>query len=330
MADTSQVERQLYILALLSENHRGYTLDDIINSLDRVGISVSRKTIERDIDYITENFFVYEEEKKGKTYYYASKYSLENISFNIMELISLYFIREVLKSFTQIDVGNVALKLIDRIVESSRKIDRSYVASLNEIFKVNIPVNNCEKGINSQFLSTIRKAIENMSTLYIEYFSFSKNEISKREFDPYYLEIQGNCYHIVGFCHLRNEIRDLRVSRIKQLELTDKTFRRPDNFYETYNQQKFDKLAGKEKIRLKLKFTGNAARYIKEYESFRADIINECDNGNLIFERVTTMTPDIVEWVLKYGDEVEVIEPKKLRELIIIKAQNILKKYKIF
>ena len=75
MADISQVERQLYILSLLSENRRGHSVDEILNSLHRVGIDVSRKTVERDIDYITSNFFVYEDERDGKTVYLANKYS---------------------------------------------------------------------------------------------------------------------------------------------------------------------------------------------------------------------------------------------------------------
>jgi len=51
MCDVTQVERQLYILSLLSESKIGYTIDEIKKKLDSVGIDVSKKTIERDINF---------------------------------------------------------------------------------------------------------------------------------------------------------------------------------------------------------------------------------------------------------------------------------------
>lgn len=327
MADVSQVERQLYILSLLSENKRGFTIEDIMNSLNRIGVDVSRKTVERDIDYVTENFFVYEEEKNKKTYYYANKYSVQNISFTIMELVSLYFTHEVLKSYSGIDVGFTALGLTERIISSTPQINRAYVKNLNDILKVNVSMITHEKNLNSEYLNIIRDAIADRKTLHLEYHSFNTDKTTSRDFDPYLLEIQEGCYHIVGYCHLRNKIRDLRVSRIRNLQLLDKNFIRPENFYETYKKDRFDKLAGQEKIKLKLKFKDVAARYIKEYENNKADNIETLDNGQIIFERNTTMTPEIVKWVLGFGGQVEVLEPQELKKEVIRQANEIIKNY---
>lgn len=328
MSDVSQVERQIYILSLLSENRRGYTIDDIMNSLNRIGIDVSKKTVQRDIDYITDNFFVYEEEKNNKTYYYANKFNVENISFDIMELVSLHFTREILKSYFSIDVGATALGLIERIIESTPKINRSYVDTLSDIFKVSNSVNYHEKNINPEFLNIIKEAVADKKTINVEYYSFTSDEVTKREFNPYLLEIQEGCYHLVGHCHLRNEVRDLRVSRIKDLRLLNKTFTRPENFYETYKQDRFGKLAGNEKIKLRLKFKGEAARYVKEYEIDKADLIEDCGNGQIIFERITASTPEIIKWILGFGGQVEVIEPIEIKEEVIKQAEEIIKNYK--
>ncbi len=327
MADVSQVERQIYILSLLSENKRGYTIEDIMNSLNNIGVDVSRKTIERDIDYITANFFVYEEEKNHRTYYYANKYSVQNISFTIMELISLHFTREMLKSYSHIDAGATALGLIDRIISSTPKVNRAYVNTLSEVFKVNNSVNYNEKNINPEYLNILRDTISSKETIYLEYYSFNSNEITEREFDPYFLEIQEGCYHLIGYCHLRNEIRDLRVSRIKNLNKTDKKFIRPENFYENFKQTRFDKLSGNNKITIKLKFKESAARFIKEYEADKADSIEECGNGEIIFKRETTMTTEILKWVLSFGSQVEVLEPNELKEEIIAEAKEMINNY---
>lgn len=329
MADVSQVERQIYILSLLSQNRRGYTIEDIMNSLNNVGIDVSRKTIERDIDYITANFFVYEEEKNHRTYYYANKYSVENINFTIMELISLHFTREMLKAYSHIDAGATALGLIDRIISSTPQVNRAYVDTLSDAFKVNNSVNYHEKNINPEYLNTIRDAISSKEIIYVEYYSFNSNEVTEREFDPYFIEVQEGCYHLIGYCHLRNEIRDLRVSRIKNLKKMNKKFIRPENFYEKYKQTRFDKLSGNNKTILKLRFKEEAARFVKEYEVDKADVIENCENGEIIFKRETAMTPEIIKWILGFGSQVEVIEPSELKGKIVEEAKGIINNYAI-
>jgi proteasome accessory factor B len=315
MTDVSQVERQLYILSLLSENHRGYTTEEILNSLHRVGIDVSLKTVERDIDYITANFFVYEDERDGKTVYQANKYSVQHISFTISELISLHFAREVINSYSGLDVGATGVKILDKLIATAPQINRSYIETLSEMMKVYVSGITPEKDLNPEYLNVIRDAIAERKSLQLEYYSFNSDETTKRKFDPYLLEIQEGCWHVVGYCHLRNGIRDFRVSRIKSLMETKDSFERPDNFYEQYKKDRFEKLAGEEKVKLKLRFTGDAARFVKEYESSKADSIQE-DGASLIFERTVTMTPEIVKWVLSFGAGVEVLEPESLRDEI--------------
>ena len=127
---------------------------------------------------------------------------------------------------------------------------------------------------------------------------------------------------------MRNSIRDLRVSRIKSAELLRNTFERPEGFYEQYKKDRFRKLVGEDQIKLVLKFTKEAARYIKEYESNKADRLIEHKSGDLIFEKTTTMTPEIVKWVLGFGKYVIVIEPEVVRRAVIEHAEGILEGYK--
>jgi predicted DNA-binding transcriptional regulator YafY len=211
MADIPQVERQLYILSLLSENSRGYSIEEILSNLQRLDIDVT--------------------------------------------------------SF-----------------------------------------------LNLKFLDIIREAITETKTLRIDYNSFNNNKTTQRKFNPYFLEVYEGCWHLVGYCHLRNSIRDLKVSRIKEIMITNEQFDRKDNFYEDDKKQKFDKLSGQGSIKLKLKFNPDAARFVKEYEKYKDDQISECKDGSIVFERITTISPEVVKWVLGYGSSVEIIEPLCLKE----------------
>jgi predicted DNA-binding transcriptional regulator YafY len=315
MADVPQVERQLFILSLLSDNKRGFTLDELMSSLKREGIDISRKTLERDLDYITDVFYVYEDDRDGKTIYLSNKYSLKNISFSVADMIALQFGREVMRSYNGLEVGSNAEKLLDKLISQGPSINRQYIETLTGMMKVSIADITPDRP-DPDFLNLLRDSITDRKQVRISYYAFNTDEITDRLFDPYLLEVYDGCWHVVGFCHLRGHIRDFRVSRIKSLELTAMAFHKPENFYDEYKHSRFDKLTGETAIRLKVRFSGQAARYVREYESGKATRLTEDGNGNLIFEKDTSLSPEIVRWVLNYGSGAEVLEPVELREML--------------
>jgi len=328
MADIKQIERQLHILSILSESKKGFTLQEINNNMKKLGIDVSKKTIQRDIDDISRHFYVYEEKNDaGEICFKADKYNIKNITFTIPELISIYFLKEILKPYLVLDVGKTAQDLLENVLRNVPPVNQSYIDSLSDLIKVNQSEAVLEKCINESYLQAIREAIEKNRRLKIEYFSFNNNEMTTRKIDPYYLEIREGCYHLICYCHLREEIRDFRVSRMKSVEILNETFKRPENFYEEYNKNRFEKLIGDEEITLKIIFEGYAARYIKEYEANKADSITSLGEDRILFEKKTTYSPDILQWVLRFGADAEVLEPAALRFEITWEVERMLQKY---
>ncbi len=176
---------------------------------------------------------------------------MENITFTLNELISIYFIKEILNSYSALEIGANASVLIERIVSQLPQINRKYIESLNELVKVNPVEVVREKSINPEYLRKIQDAITFRKRLWISYSAFNTEEVTARYVDPYLLEIHEGCYHLVGFCHLRDNIREFRVSRVNELKVLDELFERPAGFYEEYKKIKFDKLAGEKKIKFK-------------------------------------------------------------------------------
>ncbi len=327
MPDIRQIERQLHMLLILSESKQGYTIQELHRSMRKLGIDVSKKTIERDIDDISRLFYIYEENVDGEILYKAKKLKIENITFTISELISLYFLQQVVKSYRNVDVGKNAGDLIQKILAQAPAINQSYIDSISDLFVVDPSNILQEKYIDGDQIQIVRESIEKGIKLKLEYFSFSNNESTTRIIEPYTLEIREGCYHLIGFCNLRNEIRDFRISRIRKLEMLDESFERPENFYEEYSKKRFDKMTSDEQITLKIIFEGQVARYIKEYESHKADKITDLSKDRILFEKKTTYTPDILPWVLRFGADAEVIEPETLRFEIDWEVKRMTRKY---
>ena len=120
MKDMAQTERQIFILLLLSENKRGYTINDIHASLKKWNVNVDKKTIMRDIDSLSSICFISEEERNGKTYYTADKFRLSDITFTSPELISLAFMMELLKPYQYMTMGKTAYDLIQKLLDNSK------------------------------------------------------------------------------------------------------------------------------------------------------------------------------------------------------------------
>lgn len=293
-----------------------------------MNIKVNSKTVERDIDDLSVvNFPVMEEKRGKKTYFRSEKFGLDNIAFSLSEMYAMYFIKEVLKSYCRLEIGFVGYKIIDKFICQLPQINQKYLENLDEYLKIK-PVDLIkEKSIIPLNIHLVREAIMSKMAIKIKYNSFNNEEITERCVDPYFLEIDDGCYHLIGFCHLRKSIREFRVSRIMEITVLDQVFIRPERFYEEYKAKKFNKLAGEESILLKLKFSGKAARYVQEYEEEKADRIWKNPDGSLIFERQTTMSQEIMKWVLGFGSEVEIIEPEKLKKQLCDTIQEMSKKY---
>jgi len=76
----------------------------------------------------------------------------------------------------------------------------------------------------SDYLSKIQTGITDFLQLHITYKSIYKDEITKRNVKPLALYFTENDWILIGFCMLRNGIREFRLDKIENLQLTSETF----------------------------------------------------------------------------------------------------------
>lgn len=316
----SQSQRQIYILSLLSENPKGYTAEEIRQRLSNWDVNVSKRTITRDIDDLSMNYGIGEEERGGKTYFYADKYTLKNVDFTIGDLASLAFAKEMLREYSHLDMGRQALSFIDKMVEGSAALNKRQFETLCGHFKQAGSKNGSADVVDSRIEKMIQNAIDNKNKLIIDYYSFSSDESTKRTIHPYRLIMLDTYLSVEAYCELRKEVRRFRLSRIKNVEVLDIHF---SEMIEDKNET-FLKMSGKDPEDLELLFTGESIRYVKEYEASRAKQLKEESDG-LHFYQHTPIAPDVIRWIRAFGPEVKVLEPKWLAEQLQEEAKKMLK-----
>lgn len=314
MKDMAQTERQIFILLLLSENKRGYTINDIHDSLEKWDVIVDKKTIMRDIDSLSGICFISEEERNGKTYYTADKFRLRDITFTSPELISLAFLLELIKPYQYMTMGRSSQELINKLLDNTTNLNREFIKHFTGLVTVNTN-DYINDAINPEIEDRLQEAIRNKRKVKIIYHSFGGDEDTIRVIQPYELNINDGALSVVGFCELRGDIRDFRVSRIRTITLLEDSFTVPEDYFQKKLRKKFIHLSGNVTEQIILSFDKCSAKYIMEYEADLADEIVEMEEG-ITFIRNTAVTEELIRWILQFGHGAKVLNPAHLRDKI--------------
>ena len=327
MSDSSQIQRQQYLLSILANNKNGFTVKDLLRYASHAGYEVSNRTITRDIDDLSKNFPIYEDEETGVTRYFLKDRLKGLVELNLDEMITLYYIGELVEAHAGGDLAASAKYFISKLLSTLASEKGEMMTKFRDAIRIEQEKGYSKNVLDVSMVQKIRDAIANQNSIEICYYALIKEETSKRKVDPYFLELSDGNYKVVGFCHLRGCLRAFNVSRIETLKIVDETFIKPENFYDEYVKGRFNKLSSDKKVKLKFRLWGNAAKLVKEYESNRSDKITSEPGKKILFEKEASITDDVVMWVLSYGDEIEVLEPIELRETVLEKARGILKNY---
>lgn len=317
--DISVSQRQIYILSLLSENLKGYQAEEIRERLLRWDIDVTRRTILRDIDELSLNYGIGEEERGGKTYYYADKYTLKNVDFTIEDLASLAFAKEMLGEYAHLDMGHHAISFIDKIVESSASLNRLQFEKLCGHFR-QAGRSKIVDEVDTTVEKTVQNAIDSQKKIEIEYYSFSRDAGSKRVIHPYRMLLLDSFLCVEGYCELRKMVRRFRLSRIRNIRMLDEYFSEKEKEPAT-----FLKLSGEHVEEMEFVFTGDSVRYVKEYEAHRACRLEETEDG-LHFYQKAAIAPDVIRWIRGFGADVSVVKPEWLHKKLVEEAMCYIEK----
>ena len=149
---------------------------------------------------------------------------------------------------------------------------------------------------------------------------YHKSGGEHRLVDPYRIIYWNNKWYVIGFCHLRNDIRSFRVDRIESLMLTEYKFNRPENFSarDFFMKNLLPTIEDKKGITT-LVINGNT--------SALEDICQHWYLGHYLQERTSNQAVFLLEndmihtylpyLLLPYNKSINVIEPISLKKRII-------------
>ncbi|TDX59018.1 helix-turn-helix transcriptional regulator [Orenia marismortui] len=175
----------------------------------------------------------------------------------------------------------------------------------------------------------LEDAIQEESNVWIKYYSYKRDKASERVVSPYILDFKKGFLYLIAYCHNKNETRMFRVDRIKDSKVTEDKFKYPDDFsLKKYMGNSWSVMRGDKDVKVKVKFTGDIARWIKENKYHPTQEVEELEYDSIIMSFTTSGLSEVKGWILKYGSSAEVLEPESLREEIKDEIKGMMGVYK--
>jgi hypothetical protein len=136
------------------------------------------------------------------------------------------------------------------------------------------------------------------------------------------LAYHGNWY-VLALNSAKGRVGTFSLSRFRKVEVTGRTFQRPEDFdARSHARQAFGITAGEKPMRVRLLFEPKLAVYISERQWHASQVRKKRRDGRVELRLETTGRKELVRWVLSWMLDVRVLAPKSLRERIALKLEE--------
>ena len=324
MARGDQLGRQWRIIQTLLTSRTGKSAADLAEEME-----ANPRTVYRDLEALqVAGFPIYTERVDGKNLWSlldTMKHHIP-IPFNLMELMALYFSRDMMKVFKDTVFYDNLESLFNKIKTTLPKESLNFLDRTEQVLHLGIKPYK-DYGRFKEIINRVNEAAVNKKSVEIVYFTMSRKKETRRKVDPYRIWFFNGTFYLIGFCHSREEVRIFALDRIKMLHQTKEPFQIPENFdLDEFLGASFGIYQG-EPTRVKIRFSPEVAGYIKEKIWHDSQKLEPQEDGSLLFEAVVAGTQEIMYWVLGWGSHAQVLEPESLKEEICAEAMATLNNY---
>lgn len=175
------------------------------------------------------------------------------------------------------------------------------------------------------YLHAIIDAMKDNRVLNITYYSYWREEEYNFNVMPYCVKLYRQRWYMVALSEGYNEPRIYALDRIRQLSVTNDTFKMPKDWNA---EQYFDGCFGIitdqsiDKQIIKLRVTADQAKYFRDLPLHQSQEEIERNSDFSIFQFFLRPQFDFIQEILHNGDTIEVLQPQELRNEIAQIAED--------
>ena len=312
-----RADRLLSVLLLLQVNRR-ITARELAERLE-----VSERTILRDMEALgSAGVPVTADRGTGGGWSLVQDYRTNLTGMNAEEVQTLFFARSS-RLLADLGLGKAADAALIKLMASLPLVSRQGIDHMRE--RLHIDGAGWYRSAEAfPFLTTLQEAVWQERRLQMVY-QRADGTIAEREVDPLGLVAKGSVWYLIAVAE--GDLRSYRVSRVKSASVMEMPCNRPEGFdlASFWEQSVTEFKSGVPRFKATLRVAPELLRRIR---GGKAPVIESEEApdaaGWVSLTTVFQFDYEVCEFAMRYGDQVEVLEPADLRASIIRRAEQIL------
>lgn len=274
---------------------------------------VSLRTIYRDIKSL-EQAGVPLIGEAGLGYSLVDGYRLPPVSFSKEEALSFASTEKIVHPYLDQQTARVYRTAISKIRAVLKRGD----TDLLDILEGQIMVNTQGPALFPErvphVLSSAVEAIASKRRLSISYQGIRDQAPRLRRIEPIGILHEMGFWYIVGFCLERNDLRQFRSDRIRQIDLSNSFFGRQHGTLNDFLTRRRDRQNVK-KTEVRILVDKAYAHYLQGQRNYYGFVREQARSTQveMIFAS-SDIEQALPRWLLMFADKIDIIEPLKLRD----------------
>lgn len=316
-----RADRLLSIMLLL-QTHRRLTSSQLAEWLE-----VSPRTIHRDMDALSSaGVPVTAERGQGGGWMLLDGYRTDLTGFNALESQTLFLTR-LPEPLAQLGLESAAEAARLKLLAALPAIARQNAETARQRLYID-PTGWRQSGETAPLLNTVQDAVWQGRQMQMAYRG-GNGSLSERVVHPLGLVAKGSIWYLIA--QRDDQIRTYRVSRIEAADVLDEPAERPPGFdlAAYWEESSADFSARLPRYPVTLRISPGLLPAIRHGVGFtRIESIAEPDTDGWSRTLINFgVESEAHSFVLRHGDQIEILDPSELRSSVIDKARRILKLY---
>jgi predicted DNA-binding transcriptional regulator YafY len=175
---------------------------------------------------------------------------------------------------------------------------------------------------HQEMIRTVQWALIEGKQVSGQYHSPYQDKPIRLTLHPYRLCLVNQAWYLIARSIDDKSPKTYRIPRFQSLKMIDFKAERPEKFdIDKYFGNAWAVFRGKESYDVELEFTRDAAALVTETVWHKTQQVKRLPDGRVIMSFKVDGLEEVVWWVLSWSGRVKVIQPEKLREMVVEKLR---------
>lgn len=277
-------------------------------------LEVARKTLVRDISYMRDRLDLpIEFDPVRNTYHYTEPVeSFPTVKVSEGEIFALLVAQKALEQYRGTPFHRQLAASFEKL--SAGLKDTVSFAPTDELQSVSFKNVGMGKS-DAKVFGDLSRGVVRQLELSFDYRKPGGAAVERRQVRPYHLSHRQNLWYLVAFDAERGALRTFAVPRITEVKVSATEFERPKDFSpEKFFARALGVVGGDGRAyRVVVRFTAATADRVREREWHESQTLRDLPGGGVELALELGALEEVERWVLEWGTEAEVIQPKELR-----------------